>query len=70
MNHASLTPETKNVRGRNEYMREYMAKRRPPSQKQLAEKRAAGLRAILAKLDGNDKALAVELRKLAEEALL
>ena len=59
----------KNTRGRNEYMRAYMASRRPPSQKQLAEKRAAGLNAILEKLKGNDKALAVELRKLAAEAL-
>jgi len=61
--------EPKNTRGRNAYMAQYMAKRRGPSWKAKAEKREAGLNAILTRLAGNDKPLAVELRKIAEGAL-
>lgn len=51
------------------YMREWRAKRKaalpPPREKVLED----ALNAIVAKLKGNEKPLAVEIRKLAEEGL-
>lgn len=47
-----------------EHQRAYRERRQ-----QRFERMSSSLSAILAKLDGNDKPLAVEIRKIAEEGL-
>ena len=51
------------------YQLDYMRRRRAGEPTSRVARLEKGLNAILEKLKGNDKTLAVELRKIAEEAL-
>jgi hypothetical protein len=54
---------------RNAYMRDYMARQRAKKPASRVNRMDTALREILTKLEGNEKPMAVEIRRIATEAL-